>query len=257
MNVFYKSLWDVCMPIGTRNREFYLSHGVKEERLFAVPYVVDNSYFINAARASGDREKIRLELGLPRHKTLLMSASKMIARKRPMDVLEAFHRLRKEGLDAGLFFVGSGELEAVLKDYVRQNDLSDVYFFGFRNQTELPKFYSAADIFVFPSENEPWGLILNEVMCAGLPVVVSREIGAARDLVCSGENGFTFEAGNVDELTRQLAQVIGSPEAMREMGERSRNIIGQWSHETCVRGIRNALKYLSIQSSSPVETQHA
>lgn len=253
----YRFLCAACLPIGTRNREFYLSHGVNEARLFTVPYAVDNAFFARAAQSLAERPSLRAELGLSPNKPLVLVASKLIPRKRPMDLLVAFHNLRNTGVDAALAFVGSGEQEDDLKEYVQQQQLPDVHFFGFRNQSELPKFYSVADVFVLPSENEPWGLVINEVMCAGLPVVVSDEIGAVADLVRHGENGFTYDAGDIDALTEYLAQLLREPEMRARMGKASRRVIAEWNHERCVLGIKQALTQIGSEPNRLVESQAA
>ncbi len=244
MRILYNYLCHSCLSIGTLNREFYLFHGVKEDRLFMVPYAVDNDYFISAA-SHAQPPAVREMLGLPPDKPLILFASKLIRRKRPMDVIRAFHRLRGLGLDSGLIIVGSGEEESALKDYVRAHHVSDVYFFGFRNQSELPTFYSIADAFVFPSENESWGLVLNEVMCSGVAVVVARGVGAAPDLVKNGSNGFVYETGNVEELTILLRRILTSPEMRADMSRDSRKIIAEWNYERCVEGLKEALEQIS------------
>lgn len=257
MTFLYRSLCAACLPIGTRNKEFYLSHGVSEARLFSVPYVVDNAFFARADQGLDDQASLRVELGLPPTKPLVLFASKLTHRKRPMDLLAAFHKVRTAETDAALVFVGSGEEEQVLKDYVRRHELPDVYFFGFRNQSDLPRFYSVADVFVLPSENEPWALVINEVMCAGLPVIASEEIGAVADLVRHGENGFTYEAGNVEALTEYLSQLLHAPEVRKRMGNASRRIIAQWDHERCVVGIRQAMMQTQAELKSVAKSQAA
>ena len=96
---------------------------------------------------------------------------------------------------------GSGELEQELRAYCVEHALDNVVFTGFVNQLELPALYGASDIFALPSEQEHWGLAVNEAMCASLPIVVSREIGCVPDLVKDGINGFTLATGDVDGLT--------------------------------------------------------
>ena len=81
--------------------------------------------------------------------------------------------------------------------------LDNVHFHGFANQSVLPQIYGAADVFVLPSENEPWGLAVNEAMCAGLPIVASAEVGCVADLVRAGVNGQTFAAGDVEGLGKR------------------------------------------------------
>jgi glycosyltransferase involved in cell wall biosynthesis len=256
MSFLYNRVCDLCLPIGTLNKEFYLFHGVDRNRMFTVPYAVDNEYFTSAARQYAKPE-LREELGVPQDKPIILFASKLLSRKRPMDLLLAFHRLHEQGVNAVLLFVGSGERELELKNYVREHQLSDVHFLGFRNQSELPKFYSMADVFVFPSENEPWGLVLNEVMCAGLPIVASREIGAVPDLVHHGVNGFTYNAGDIDQLSSALNQLLEAPEKRKLMAKESRTIIGQWNYEYCVSGIVQALAALQPAANPMVKSQVA
>ena len=251
MSLLYNRICDLCLPIGTLNKEFYLSHGVDQNRMFSVPYTVDNEFFTLAARQYA-KPVLHKELGISQDKPVILFASKLIGRKRPMDLLLAFHRLREWRVNAALIFVGSGEREMELKGYVAEHQLSDVYFPGFKNQSELPKYYSVADVFVFPSENEPWGLVLNEVMCAGLPIIASREIGAVPDLVHEGENGFTYTAGDIDQLSSCLKRLLEAPEKRELMADKSRNIIGQWNYERCVRGIVQALA--SFNQKQPIQS---
>lgn len=245
MSFFYRKLCRVCLPIGTLNHEFYRYHNVGSYRLFLVPYSVDNDYFINTSRHwAALKSQVRAELGLPRDKSLVLYASKLSARKRPMDLLLAYEKLRANGTEAALAFVGSGEEEEALSSYVEQHRVPDVYFFGFRNQSELPKFYGIADVFVLPSENEPWGLVINEVMCAGIPVVATSEIGAVRDLVQHGQNGFIYQSADIEALTAHISTLIGDAELRKKMGEQSLLLMNNWNFERCVQGFNLAMRSL-------------
>ena len=259
MRLLYNFLCEVCLPIGSLNRDFYLFHGVKENRLFTVPYTVDNHYFATASEQYvGTSDDLRTQLGLPVDRPLILFASKLIPRKRPIDLMRAYHRLTELGIEAVLVIVGSGEEETALKKYVEQHKIAHVYFFGFRNQSELPKFYSIADVFVFPSENEPWGLVLNEVMCAGLPVIVSRGVGAAADLVRHGENGFIYETGDVEELSDYLfTMVTAEPQLRMQMAQASRRIVDNWNYEQCVEGVKEALTTMRPANYPMAEKQAA
>ena len=245
MRVFYRYLCDRCLAIGTRNRAFYVALGVRRDRLFDVPYAVDNAYFAQVAAPFKIRvDDTRVELGLPTEKPLILYVSKLMPRKRPHDLLAAFRTLRERGIQAALVFVGSGELEQSLLEYVCQHEVADVHFAGFRNQSELPRFYAAADVFVLPSEDEPWGLVINEVMCTGLPVVASEEIGAVPDLVGDGYNGLTFRAGDVDQLTAHLESLLTNKPLRQQMGKNSLTMIEDWCLERSVGGISAALHSL-------------
>lgn len=242
MRLFYRALCDRCLPIGTRSREFYLAHGVPQDRLFDVPYAVDNDYFIQAAAPFQTRQReTRLELGLPVDKPLILYASKLIPRKRPDDLLAAFRMLRERGIEAALVFVGSGALEQSLRQYASQHGMNDVVFAGFQNQSELPKFYAVADVFVLPSQDEPWGLVINEAMCAGMPIVASEEIGAVPDLVRHGYNGYRFSAGEAGQLATYLQELVCDQGVRKRFGRNSRMVISDWDLDRSVEGMRAAL----------------
>lgn len=234
---------DGCLPIGSRNAEYYRQRGVMEERLFRVPYTVNNDYFWTESKPSRENPKqARDEFALPPDVPLILYASKMTKRKRPMDLLRAFEQIRSRDIKAGLVFAGDGSEMNRLQSYVRENEIPGVFFLGFLNQSALPKIYGACDVFVLPSENEPWGLVINEAMAAGLPVVASEEIGAVGDLVEHGRNGFTFEAGDTAALADSLHEVVSNEKRRKRMSEESMDIIRGWSYEECVEGIQDALQ---------------
>ncbi len=216
-----------------------------EARIFDVPYTVDNDRFMAAARrAAGRRNEIRRTYGLPLDKLVVLYASKFTRRKHPDDLVAAVARLRDDGVWVTLFLVGTGEMETELRAAVHRRGLDDTIFAGFVNQAELPVLYAASDVFVLPSENEPWGLIVNEVMCAGLPVIVSDEVGCVPDLVQDGINGAHMKAGDVDSLVAALKRVIADDENRRAMGRASLKIIEEWSYEQCRLGVRASLAAL-------------
>ena len=233
---------DGFLAIGSLNRSYYRHYGVPDERLFSMPYAVDNEFFrTRAAESRHGRAGLRTELGLPAGAPVILFASKLVARKRAGDLLFAFERLRAgwTGVPPTLVLVGDGpqrpELEA------RAAGGGVVRFAGFRNQSEMPRFYDLCDVFVLPSEHEPWGLVVNEVMNAGRPVLVSDHVGAGADLVVDGENGFVFPTGDVAALARALESVLRDPQRKREMGRRSLDRVAGWSFEQDRKGLLRAL----------------
>ena len=120
---------------------------------------------------------------------IVLYAAKLQARKHPDDLLAPPRRLKIRGIQLHVVMVGSGEMAVELVDLAARLDLDNVHFHGFANQSALPQIYGAADVFVLPSENEPWGLAVNEAMCAGLPIVASAEVGCVADLVQAHVNG--------------------------------------------------------------------
>ena len=229
------------LAIGTNNANFYRSYGVSEEQIFLTPYAVDNAFFLNHARAlEGQKLLLRAKEGLPPDRAVILYCGKFQEKKRPMDLLAAFALLNRNDT-ASLVFVGDGPLRLEMERFVAERRMAHVYFLGFRNQTELPACYGMADVLVLPSGFEPWGLVLNEAMCFGLPVIVSDRVGAAADLVRNGVNGFIYPAGNIHALADRLQRVLANEQARGEMGKQSCAIINRWGFEEDIAGLLNAL----------------
>ena len=142
--------------------------------------------------------------------------------------------------------VGDGEERAALE---KQRDgvagCGAIRFCGFRNQSELPRFFDIATVFVLPSRDEPWGLIVNEVMNAGRAVIVSDDVGCQPDLIEDGVEGCVFPVGDVAALTDALRRVLAAPETAAAMGQRGLAKIQTWDFEEDVRGLRRALAQVS------------
>ena len=215
---WYKN-FDGMLAIGTRNAEYYRSMGVHADRIFFAPFCVDNERFgVSTLTDRETRAQTRRMLGVIDTTPIIVFSGKLDQGKRPQDLIRAFEKMRKNGVDGWLVMVGSGQLNDELRSLVLQLNLSNVLFPGFINQSELPSMYGASDVFVLPSSKEAWGLAVNEAMCAGLPIVVSEEVGCAIDLVDPGENGFTFPAGDVDALSEALSVLCSDHQRRREMG---------------------------------------
>lgn len=242
LTLAYKFI-DGFLAIGTANRAYYVGLGVPERKIFDVPYAVDNDRFMAAAAMARDqRAEIRKRYGLPAIGRIVLYASKLMRRKHPDHVIRAFARLQAEGSGAVLFVVGAGEMESELKALAEMLNPGSVVFGGFVNQSELPRVFAACDVFVLPAENEPWGLVVNEVMCAGKPVIVSCEVGCVPDLVKHGVNGYVTESRDIESLLVALRQILSDDRRRREMGEASLSIIGRWGYGECRAGIEVALE---------------
>jgi glycosyltransferase involved in cell wall biosynthesis len=251
IGTYYRWLSGV-LAIGSANREFYRAMGVPEQRVFWTPYAVDNLRFMTDARfGARERRDLRASFGVHDERPIVLFAAKFQRRKRPDDLLRAAARLDQEGIVFRLVMVGSGEMETELRDLARHLGLRNVHFAGFVNQAALPRVYAACDVFVLPSENEPWGLAVNEAMCAALPILASSEIGCVPDLVHDGRNGYTFSAGDISTLTDALRPVLVEPALRRRMGDASRQIISRWSYAECRKGLRAALASVGLESQPP------
>jgi glycosyltransferase involved in cell wall biosynthesis len=231
--------------IGEANREYYRFYGARPEQLFFVPYAVDNDFFREGSQeAARHVDALRSRLGLVPERPVILYASKLMRRKNPLVLLEAYARVRsRDAARPYLVFVGDGEERDRLRERVSALGLDEhVRFEGFRNQSELPKYFALCDLFVLPSSREPYGLIVNEVMNAGRPVITTDEVGAARDLVRDGVNGFVVRAGDVNALTQALEAALGDRARLAEMGRRSSALVAGWNYDRCVEGIVDAAR---------------
>jgi glycosyltransferase involved in cell wall biosynthesis len=239
LSALYRTI-DGFLAIGSANREFYRAMGVPDNRISLVPYTVDNARFTTRATLSEEqRAAVRERYGISSDRPAILFISKFMRRKHPDHLVEAARRLAAEGLAFDLVLAGNGEMQAELERLA--SDLPNVVMPGFVNQQEMPTILAACDIFVLPAEDEPWGLIVNEAMCAGLPVVVSSEVGCVADLVKDGWNGHTFEARDIDGLTNALRPIISDPSLRKAMSARSRELIDNWSYQECLAGLREAV----------------
>ena len=242
-NIFIKWLVKNCsglLWIGQDNRDYYRHYGAAEKKLFFTPYAVDNVFFQDHGLKS-------IKPNTDERKCVLLFASKFIKRKQAPLLLEAFAQLAKPLRDqTELWFVGDGPERIILEQRINELQLTNqVFLNGFLNQSELPSVISQCDVFILPSEKEPYGLIINEVMNLAKPIITTDEVGAARDLVEHKQNGWIIPARDVHALTEALAEAVINRESLSAMGKHSLDKINQWSFVEDIAGIQSALR--SIQ----------
>ncbi len=223
------------------NAEYYVSHGADPEKVYWNPAAVDNDYFQDRARElSGRQEEIKGELGLPPGLPVFIFLGRLDPRKRALDLLEAYRRLGTPP-EASLVFVGEGAQRRDLERLISRHRLPNVTITGFRNQTELPRFLAAGDVFVLPSGYDPSPRALNEAMNFALPAVVSDGVGTAGDLIADGENGFVFPVGEIGVLSDRMRRLLQDPRLREEMGARARERVSEWNYRKGVAEIFRAL----------------
>ena len=159
-----------------------------------------------------------------------------------MDLLRPFHRLSSEGIEAALLVIGDGNLRDEAERYVTIEHLKNVRFVGFQNQRQLSKYYVCGDIFVLPAQFDTWGLVVNEAMLFGMPVIVSRGVGSAHDLVRPGVTGEIYPIGDVERLAGHLRELILFPDKRAQMGAAAADLVAQYSYTVCGDGILEALR---------------
>ena len=235
---------DAVLAIGSRNRDLYLDYGVPEEKIFSTPYAVDNDFFSeHEAACRSARLEHRKSLGIGEEQCVFLFVGKLIPEKAASSLIEAAEGLStEERRSIALLFVGEGSCAEELKQKAAAVPDLTAIFTGFKNQSELPPLYSASDVFVLPSLFEPWGLVVNEAMAMGLPLILSDRIGASSDLLRNGENGLQFEAGDAEELSSAMRKFLNDSSWRNAAGKRSREIIAGHHFERVHQGLNRALE---------------
>lgn len=213
---------------GKENEDLYRSFGVPNEKLIPYAYSWGYDSLLQCSQdVLANREKFRCDLGIPKGSKVVLFCGRLSSEKNPFHLLEAYHRVNNS--KKVLLFVGDGELKESLEEYTADRHLESVHFLGFQSREAMPKFYAAADMLVLPSRQETWGIVVNEAMCFRLPVIVSNQVGAGRDLVKVGYNGFSFPAGDVSQLARHIGYIFDlGDEEKALMGDRSLEMITEW-----------------------------
>ena len=248
--------YDAGLVAGTPHREYFVKLGLRPDRIYDGYDVIDNTYFEDASnRARMDSSELRKLYSLP--EKYVLSVGRMEEKKNLDALVIAYSKARRFSNNfevPSLVLVGDGSCRERLRALCLRLSLSvfeydsafsksgrvdaDVLFVGFRQVEQLPVFYGLASMFVLPSLEEEWGLVVNEAMACGLPVLVSKVAGCARDLIREGENGYTFDPYDSDDLANKLLSMFVS-DRLDEMGRNSKYIIGNWS---CDRFARSAHK---------------
>jgi glycosyltransferase involved in cell wall biosynthesis len=223
--------------IGKDSKDYYRHYGVEESRLVHAPYGVDNDFWRRGREKwRGRRELLRARIGVPDERPVIVFAGKLIDAKEPLLLLEAFSRVRRRR-PCALLFAGDGPLRPELERRIGRHAIADVHIAGFLNQSEMPRAYVAGDLLVLPSRDEPWGLVVNEAMNFGLPVVVTDRVGCAKDLVEPGVNGAVVPSGDGAALEAEIERLVADAELRRKWGARSEEIVAGFSLAAAAAGI--------------------
>lgn len=226
--------FDAALYVGQRSRAYYERYRYPADRLFFSPHCVDTAWF-HARATPEQRQRLRGSRGILPDTLILLFAGKLIPRKRPVDLALAAARCQARGLKVEIMVAGSGELRPQLEAAAASHGVR-LHLLGFCNQTEMPAAYAAADCLVLPSAHETWGLVANEALACGRPIVVSSACGCAPDLARDGNAGRTFPAGDLDALADAIEKLAASPPP----GEAIASISRAYSLDAAVSAIRSA-----------------
>jgi glycosyltransferase involved in cell wall biosynthesis len=245
--IFFRRCNGFVVP-GHSSRDYLLGYGVSDVTIFTAPNAVDNDLFAagaNAARATAEEK--RRSLNLPSRYFLFVG--RLTREKGVFDLFEAYRSLDPEVRpEVGLVFVGNGAARAELERLAIQVSPGTVRVVSFAQRDQLTIYYGLAEVFVFPTHSDPWGLVVNEAMACGLPILATNVAGCVADLVEEGKNGFVSAVRDIPALTKGMTTLAGSPRLREQMAAASLERIALFSASAWAQGIAKA-----VSSGGPVK----
>jgi 1,2-diacylglycerol 3-alpha-glucosyltransferase len=232
---------------GKSSFQYVKKYGARNDEIFTAPNAVDTELFSQEATAvRQDDESQRQSLQLPPR--FFLFVGRLVREKGVFDLLEAYGKLTPElRAAAGLVLAGEGTARAELVRRASLMKLGQIQFSGFVHREQLASYYALADVFVFPSHTDPWGLVVNEAMACGLPVIASDAAGCTADLVEDNWNGRVVRRGDVAQLASAMEELGRDPALRARMGNHSQERILRYSPEACADGIARAALLLKVQ----------
>jgi glycosyltransferase involved in cell wall biosynthesis len=237
---FFKRSNGFVVP-GKSAREYVRVHKINDDRIFTAPNAVDNELFAIAAKAARQNgTALRSQLALPERYILFVG--RLVPEKGVFELLSAYAKLDERTREqVGLVYAGDGVARRQLEAQSASISPGMVRFAGFVQRDPLAMYYALADILVLPTHNDPWGLVVNEAMACGLPVIVSQVAGCAADLVKENWNGMLINPKDVSSLAAAMGRIAENPELCAAMGMNSAELISCYSPAAWSLGISRAI----------------
>jgi len=257
-------LCSAALAGGSPQAEYLVKLGLGLDQVLLGYDVVDNSHFARGAeQVRSRRSDAREQYGLPRR--FFLAAARFTEKKNFSRLIRAYARYRERGRFSStpdslasdlwdLVLLGDGPVRPNLSSLVSDLSLHEyVHLLGAKPYDELPAYYGLADAFIHASTTEQWGLVVNEAMASGLPVLVSKRCGCTADLVQEGKNGFTFDPFSDREMADRMLAISHMTELeLRQFAETSRRIIGHWGPDRFAVGLQAAVdKALQVGPRKP------
>jgi glycosyltransferase involved in cell wall biosynthesis len=225
---------------GKSSLEYLRSYAIPDSRIYTAPNAVDSEFFLQrAAGVRASAEANRKNLKLPAR--FLLFAGRLVREKGVFDLLDAYRALSPElRASLALVFAGDGGARQQLQETASSISPGLVYFPGFLQREQLASYYALAEALILPTHTDPWGLVVNEAMACGLPIIASSAAGCVADLVADGWNGRVIAPGDVVQLGAAMSSLAADDELRKVMGIRSAERILNYSPQACAAGLAEA-----------------
>lgn len=221
---------------GTLAKEFIMDYGVDENRITIIPDAVDNKkYFEYYKENEPFSKEIRSYYGFNSNDFVILYVGQFIERKNIKIMLEAYEDLYEKDKKIKFIMVGGGSLKSKILKYKQKNHLKGLIVEDFMSSNELAKLYTIADLMILVSKSEPWGMVVNEAMCFGVPVLLSENVGAGADLVNDDTGLIVSESVNKKELVKNIEIIIEKEWNVRLI----QNRISDWNNLVAIKRVIN------------------
>jgi len=250
---FKSRLLKLCASglVGGRAHAEYLQNlGIAPENIFLGYDAVDNRYFSERASEIRSRaSEFRGRIDLP--KNYFLASARFVEKKNLSRLIQAYADYRKLSGQKGnsecpgepwdLVLLGEGSLREPISQQIKELGLTrHVVMPGFKQYDELPVYYALARAFIHASTTEQWGLVVNEAMASGLPVLVSNRCGCSVDLIQEGVTGYSFDPYNEKQMADLMLRLTMKSTDLQKMGESAEKWVSDWGIERFGNGLKQA-----------------
>jgi len=235
---------------GEIGRNYYRKLGYKDEQIFNAYFSHDVDWFASEREQHGVgyRDMIRGILGIPRDHFVVLNISRFLDWKRLEDLHESLMLLERRGIrNVHLILIGYGSHTAPVS--AMQKELKVVRFHWVKGvpYNDMPKYYAASDVMVFPSEGDIWGLVVNEALSMGKPVICTERIGAS-EMVENGVNGFVVPIREPSKIADRILRLYEDRNLLNKMSVNAVDIQIKWNHHLAINSLKRLVEYISEHS---------
>jgi glycosyltransferase involved in cell wall biosynthesis len=225
----------VFLPGGSRQAKYLRRYGVEEERIEIARMTVDVSKILSYSRSMQAASKVKAlrRHGIPEDHVKILFLGRLEPHKGLFDLVKAFKGLKQQIGSVSLLIAGEGSLAKWAEQ--RASSEASIYYLGRLSGERVWEAYAISDIFVLPSHFEPWGLVVNEAMASGLPVVVTDRVGCIDDLVEHQKTGLVVPAESPEELLAAMKALVTDANARQCMAAEARRVIADWTLENAAK----------------------
>jgi glycosyltransferase involved in cell wall biosynthesis len=243
---------------GRLSRAHQVAYGARPDRIALWPNTIDVAALARRAdHLHARRDELRRKFGVADGAVCVLQVARLIPQKAPEVLLEAVSRAGDLATTPlHVLLVGDGELKESLRIAAERLALP-LTLTGTLDGNDLVGAYAAADVFALLSRREPWGVVVNEAMACGLPLVLTDRVGAAADLLVPDENGALVPAEDVEAASRAIAMLADDPELRRSFGARSRELVASWGYEGSVEAVAELVRRVVTDARSHQRTSRS